>query len=181
VELFNDDSQYRHLLRALRMFCRANGSAEPEDDASEAIARLVAKAGAGVRIENVEAYAIVIARNVLYEKQRERMAAFDGRPISLVAAPSEALLRCLEGCKRKHLSAKERKIIKAYYQGESGQRISNRARLAKKLGISPDALKISAYRIRRKLEQCALDCREKDAPLTTDSLIFQIENEDRKR
>jgi DNA-directed RNA polymerase specialized sigma24 family protein len=160
---FKDDEQYCHLKRALVAFCRANGSTQPDDDASEAIARLYEKAAEGVSIESLNAYAIGTARNILREnRRRTTQETYDSAEVLDNSAP-EWLVQCLEHCQRKCLSSQERRLIKAYYEGESGLQIANRIRLAQKLDITTDLLKIWAYRIRKKLEPCVTACSPPDA------------------
>ena len=47
-----------------------------------------------------------------------------------------------------------------YYEGEKQAKITNRRRLAEELGITLDALRIRAHRIRRELRKCVVHCLE---------------------
>jgi DNA-directed RNA polymerase specialized sigma24 family protein len=67
---------------------------------------------------------------------------------------------CLEKCLQR-LSLDQRELVLAYYKDEKKAKIDHRKRLAEKLGIAVNALRIRAFRIRANLEQCARKCLEK--------------------
>ncbi|HMF89522.1 MAG TPA: hypothetical protein VKL40_02690, partial [Candidatus Angelobacter sp.] len=69
----------------------------------------------------------------------------------------EKLHECLEHC-LDQLPAKDRELILEYYRGEQRIKIESRYRLAKRLGLSINALSIRACRIRDKLEVCIRGC-----------------------
>lgn len=69
---------------------------------------------------------------------------------------------CLTAC-MDHLSAENTNLVMNYYEGEKQAKISNRKRLADELGITLDALRIRAHRIRRELRKCVLQCLEQVA------------------
>ena len=46
----------------------------------------------------------------------------------------------------------------SYYTGEGGRRIRNRKKIADRLGVAMNALRIRAYRLRARLEECVLEC-----------------------
>ena len=60
---------------------------------------------------------------------------------------------CLEQCLAT-LKAESRELILSFYEGEKGEKINNRKRLAARLGISHNALSLKALKIRRKLLEC---------------------------
>ena len=62
---------------------------------------------------------------------------------------SECLSRCMQS-----LEPHDRALIMSYYQGEQRAKIENRRAIARKLGITMNALSIRACRIRDKLEAC---------------------------
>jgi len=68
----------------------------------------------------------------------------------------ECLKKCLE-----HLSAGHRKLIVNYYEEEKREKISYHKLLAKKFGVKLNVLHMQAYRIRKKLQKCVLQCVEK--------------------
>jgi len=66
----------------------------------------------------------------------------------------------LEECIRE-LTEFERKLIVSYYFGEKSTKIQMRKKLASELGISAEALRIRAHRIRTKLEASILECEDR--------------------
>jgi DNA-directed RNA polymerase specialized sigma24 family protein len=69
----------------------------------------------------------------------------------------EKMLNCLEQCTGK-LGSPNREVITRYYTGKERIKIKNRHALAAELGITMNALRIRAYRIRDKLEDCVRQC-----------------------
>jgi DNA-directed RNA polymerase specialized sigma24 family protein len=63
--------------------------------------------------------------------------------------------KCLEG-----LSSERRFLIVEYYQQERRDKIDRRQKLAERLGIPQNALRIRAHRIRVALENCITECLE---------------------
>jgi DNA-directed RNA polymerase specialized sigma24 family protein len=57
-----------------------------------------------------------------------------------------------------NLPDESREIIITYYENEKGIRIQYRKQLAARLGITPNALRINAHRIRMSLETCVKEC-----------------------
>jgi DNA-directed RNA polymerase specialized sigma24 family protein len=74
----------------------------------------------------------------------------------------ERRLDCLQRCVEK-LPPETRRLIFAYYEGEEGQKIANRKRLADEMTIPLPRLRLRAHRIRRKLETCVVRCCAKVA------------------
>jgi DNA-directed RNA polymerase specialized sigma24 family protein len=72
---------------------------------------------------------------------------------------------CLNRCLAE-LSAKDRDLIVAYYVGTGRDRIVGRARLAAALGLSENALRLRAQRLRDRLRVRAAQYLEQ-APFTT--------------
>jgi DNA-directed RNA polymerase specialized sigma24 family protein len=73
------------------------------------------------------------------------------------AEKNEVMLTCLESCASK-LEESSRDLIYGYYFGKAREKIDNRRSIAKRLGISVNALAIKACRIRTKLEACVGQC-----------------------
>jgi DNA-directed RNA polymerase specialized sigma24 family protein len=69
----------------------------------------------------------------------------------------ERVHACLDSCLAK-LCLADRELILEYYRGEQRAKIERRSALAKRLGVSNNALTIRACRIRNKLEQCVRAC-----------------------
>ena len=70
---------------------------------------------------------------------------------------SEGEYECLESC-LKALSADERELIVDYYKEEKRAKIELRRKLAKKLGITVNALQVKTCRIRANLQICVQNC-----------------------
>jgi RNA polymerase sigma factor (sigma-70 family) len=70
---------------------------------------------------------------------------------------SEPEYECLEACLGT-LSADKRSLIVEYYMEEKRAKIQHRQFLAKKLGISVNALQIKTHRIRADLQECVQNC-----------------------
>lgn len=65
--------------------------------------------------------------------------------------------KCLDQC-LEQLPQRNRELVTRYYQGEKRRKISNRQQIAKDLGITLDALRIRAHRVRKQLQQCVFEC-----------------------
>ena len=76
-----------------------------------------------------------------------------------VFAAREQHLDCLDCCLQK-LPPDQRDLIVEYYRDGHGQRIEQRRAMAKRLGITMNALGIRACRIRSTLEACVAACRK---------------------
>ena len=88
-------------------------------------------------------------------RQGERLAPFDKAPDDT----QEQRLECLERCLHT-LSTEQRDLIVEYYRDGRGQKIERRREMAKRLGITMNALGIRACRIRNTLEACVEACRK---------------------
>ena len=78
--------------------------------------------------------------------------------------PIEQTHVCLERCLAK-LAPHARQIIEQYYSAEKREKINLRKRIAARLGISSNNLRLRALRIRSKLQVCIERCVEMgDAP-----------------
>jgi DNA-directed RNA polymerase specialized sigma24 family protein len=64
---------------------------------------------------------------------------------------------CLEHCLQR-LTPENRELVLQYYEDEKRAKIDHRKKLAEKLGIALNALRIRAHRIRLVLEQCVQEC-----------------------
>ena len=162
-----NDGQYRQLRSALIQMFVHNGCHTATEAADETVFRVLQKIESGVDVRDVYAYAHGVARNVLQEYWREQATVAD-QPVPDRSSPSipdeddPVLERCLERCKRR-LSHKNRVLIEAYYQGEKAEKKENRRKLAVKLGISMDALRLRVHRIKRELSDCCEACRKEES------------------
>jgi DNA-directed RNA polymerase specialized sigma24 family protein len=142
--------RYELLRRKLIDLFRWHRCENPEELTDETLNRLARRVLQGEPIENIESYALGIARMLLKETARRReqretaLREIQGsRPGEDGAGEMlEALERCLEA-----LPQSSRALIARYYGGE-------RVVLARELGLSLNALRARALRIRRRLYQC---------------------------
>jgi DNA-directed RNA polymerase specialized sigma24 family protein len=153
---------YRDLRARLISYVRRLGSRTPEDHADEAILRVLQNQEKGDVIRDLPGYSLGVVHKVFLESTREPLAsALTCDPVyKPLVHNAEELDECLTKC-LKTLSRRERKILRTYDEASGQERIANRRCLAKKLGITPDALRIQVHRIRRHLGQCVEACCEK--------------------
>lgn len=162
--------EYERIRFKLIKYFECRGCLSPEDQADETINRVARRIGEGQEIWTTNAcnYFYGVARNVLreYWTSPERdvsllecdSAAADPPEGPTVLSESlsewslEPTLQALERC-MEALPAESHEMILEYYEGERGDKIRNRKRLAAQLGIQPNALRIRVHRIRERLER----------------------------
>lgn len=162
--------KYEHLRRALLKFFRWHGESEAEAAVDETFDRLAHRLEDGQTIDDVPTFAYGVARFVRLERRRTAAALSVTRDETLVnriAAVSpdaeDLLAACLETCLNR-LPADERALIVGYYVGEGRPKIDHRARLARALGLSDNALRHRVQRLREQLKACATRCAESERP-----------------
>jgi DNA-directed RNA polymerase specialized sigma24 family protein len=177
------DSQgekYLEMRRRLVLYFDRRNRLSPDDLADEVfnrIARTLEEDGT-IAITPPARYCYVVARFVLLEDLRRRehknvpldeprgAVALAGPSVSLhepedTRAIQEQRLDCLERCLQQ-LPAAQRDLIVEYYRDERREKIERRRDMAKRLGISMNALGIRASRIRDTLEAgVEACCRER--------------------
>jgi hypothetical protein len=62
------------------------------------------------------------------------------------------------------LTPDSRELVLQYYQGEKKAKIDHRKRLALRMGIGLNALRLRAFRIRETLYQCVQNCLGQAVP-----------------
>lgn len=162
--------KYEQARRRLIEFFEARGSYSPEEDADEVINRVARKISEGEIIEDVGKYMYGVARLLWMERLRDKPK----RPLALdtVAAPfaqeqeqvsdlerlhDERRFECFDAC-LKNLPPESRTFIVDYYKEEKGAKIEKRRRQAESLGVSLNALRLRAARLRSSMEACVRDC-----------------------
>ena len=115
-------------------------------------------------VADIRGFALGIARLVLLEQARSpqlRQDQLDEQRIGPAPAvdrdPEPRLHDCLETCLAS-LPADARTLILEYYQDQRRQKIDRRVRLATQLGLSANALRSRAQRVRDRLERCVRAC-----------------------
>ncbi len=96
-----------------------------------------------------------VARKVLAKARQPRKIYIVPEP----ADPRENELRheCLERCLA-GLIDRHRELILEYYQYNEGKKIPHRKRLAKRMGLTLNALRIRACKVRKPLQRCVSRC-----------------------
>ncbi len=158
--------KYILLKKNLVRFFETRGFNAAEDAADEVFNRL-AKKLESEELENVNTYALGIARMVALELRKSPEQKFSDELPEISVAPfdeerleKDEKLRCLDKC-LSELSLDNREIIVGYYKGEKREKIQNRNLLAEKLRIPNNALRNRAVRLRDKLENCITNCLRK--------------------
>lgn len=150
--------------RIIRIFARRQCEV-PEDLADETILRVVAKLD-DLRTSIVgdpSRFFYGVARNVYREYARRPRGLPLVEELDLAETPDEETARkelnhaCLEACMGR-LDPGDRELLAAYYGHDGGSQIDHRKELALSLGLGRNALRIKAYRIRRRLQDCVLRC-----------------------
>ena len=167
--------RYEQLRTRLMVFFSHRGCAFADDLADKTLDRLTAKLDTGAQItpEDIERYAIGIAKHVYQEGRRNPLNSAEpienpntGQPIEIRSRDAGALQHLVDGaarrCANKCLSGKlteeERWLILGYYKDGWHQQVENRKRMAETLGITADGLRTRAMRILKKLSECAKKC-----------------------
>lgn len=143
----------------IRIFV-AKGFADSEDLADEVIMR-VCKRLPEIRatyIGEPARYFHGVARNLIRETFRRKEVATDLGPIASIQITNrsdeyECLMRCLQ-----FLTPVKRELILDYHVYERHDKIEAHRLMAQELGISENALRGRAHRIRSEMEECVLNC-----------------------
>ena len=159
--------KYLLLRRNLVRFFEVRGFSAAETAADEIINRLSKKLDFGDQIENINTYAIGIARMLALElsksplqKTTNDLPEISIQPFDEEKEQNNEKLKCLDECLNE-LSDDNRGIIVGYYKGEKREKIENRKRLAENWKIPNNALRSRAVRLRAKLESCITNCLRK--------------------
>jgi DNA-directed RNA polymerase specialized sigma24 family protein len=130
--------KYLLLRQKLTRFFEVRGFSTAEDAAENVLDRLARKL-CDEEIENVNAYALGIARMVALElrkspaeKTSDQLPEIPVPPFDEERAEHERKLKCLNQCLGE-LPAEKRELIVGYYQGDKSRKIENRQQMAEKL------------------------------------------------
>jgi DNA-directed RNA polymerase specialized sigma24 family protein len=155
---------YEHIRSSLIKFFESRGCLTPEDETDETIDRVARRVSEGVDIQtdNSFLYFYGVALRVLQEYQRRRQRE---RTTVLPPAPPEAAeleqrLECMERCLSK-LPAESRELVVRYAQMSKRTRVEDRLKLAERMNISLNTLRIRVHRIREGLETCVKRCLQR--------------------
>ncbi len=177
-EVDSDGQEYLEMRNKLVLYFDRKNCLSPDDLADETLHRVARRLEEEGKIESETPgrYCYITARFVFMEYLRST----EKTSVSLDEMPKylqekylksntqtnekelkEKRLECLEHCTKK-LKPDQQKMILEYYFGEEKIKIDNRRKMAKKLGITVNALSIRACRIREKLEFCVGNCVKED-------------------
>jgi DNA-directed RNA polymerase specialized sigma24 family protein len=159
--------QYEQLRHGLISFFEWRAAPFPEDHADESLNRVARKLDEGDHVNDPCSYVYGVARLVLLEayklRERER-AALAHQPPPLQSSPydsrhdeADRRFDCLGRCLNQ-LAHETRDFVTSYYYGTQRVKIDNRKKLADRLGIPLNALRLRARRVREKLEVCVEKC-----------------------
>ena len=156
--------KYEHIRLKLLKYFQWCGSDVPDIDADETINRVTRRIYEGQDVYNLTGYIYGVAKLVHAEslKRRNRMRVLDeGSLIELSSIGVEVDManyqECLERCLGR-LSDEDREAITEYYRHKKSEKIDGRRRLAARLGISLNTLRVKMHRQRMTLEACVEKC-----------------------
>jgi len=154
--------KYEDIRRRLIRFFTCRGCHEAEDLADETINRVARKLEeiAETYSGDPALYFYGVAQKVHLEHLRKRPPVKPPPPAPEDEAETE--YECLDRCMQ-HLTEGSRDLVLQYYQEEKGAKIDHRRRLAERLGIALNALRIRVHRVRAALQKCVRDCLEGQA------------------
>ena len=148
--------KYEHLRRALLKFFSWHCTPDPEASVDTTLDRIARRLDSGHAVDDVPAFAYGVARLVRLEQQRlsAAMRTVSDEHLENAAAPEPAATDIREACLHSclaELPEADRELILTYYVGTGRDRIGGRAQLATALGVSDNALRLRAQRIRDRL------------------------------
>jgi DNA-directed RNA polymerase specialized sigma24 family protein len=155
---------YERLRARLIAFFRLHLPAQAEALADEALDRFGRRLCEGTIVDSPSHYALGIARLLLLEAQarlhRERRTVDEEARRATLHEPDDDALRhaqaaALDACLAS-LAREDAALILDYYGADGAARIRRRQQLADALGLSLNALRNRALRLRNRLEECAL-------------------------
>lgn len=166
--LENDPSKYEELRFKIAHLLRWRGCAESHADdlADVTLDRVAAKLASGEAVENIHAFAAAVARFIWLEHSRKNKADAVGDDLPEVAVEPaididdpDARMRCLRRCVATKFSDEDRRLVVNYYDTDADEKAkSARRRLADSFGLTLNALKVRACRLRMRLEKCINEC-----------------------
>lgn len=139
------------------------GCSDPEGLADETIDRVIHKVPeiAPNYAGNPALYFSGVARYILleYKNRIAQLRLLPSVPPKQIEEDEdiEREYECLDSCIER-LTPSNRELILEYYREEKRAMIENRKRLAERMGVTPNALRVRADRIRNSLEKCVANC-----------------------
>lgn len=162
-------AKYEDLRMKISHLLRWRGCAESHaaDLADLTLDRVASKLAAGEEVENINGFSAAVARYIWLEhSRRERTDAVgDDLPEIPVEADlsffdePDSRMKCLRHCVANKLTEEDRRLVIGYYDTDASEKAkSARKRLAESFGLTLNALKVRACRLRMRLETCINEC-----------------------
>jgi RNA polymerase sigma factor (sigma-70 family) len=151
--------RYEEIRRRLIKFFTHRKCIAAADLADETFNRVARKIQEGLKRTSNDSsapYFYAVAHNIYLEHVRTKPATLP-MPSPRSADEVELEHACLDQCMER-LSPRSRDLISEFYQEEKQAKIEHRKRLAERFGITPNALRIQAHRIRLVLHECLRQC-----------------------
>ena len=156
---------YECIRLKLLKFFEWRGSDTPDMDVDETINRVARRIEEGQNVYNLQGYIYGVAKLVEAESRKKRnrkqamMEEAARRDPFIEEEDAETAERkgCFDRCLG-YLKNEDREIVVEYYSYEEGKKIPYRRRLAERLGMTSNALRIKAHRQRVNLEACVSEC-----------------------
>lgn len=156
--------KYEYIRLKLLKYFQWCGSHAPDIDADETINRVTRRIDEGQNVSNLHGYIYGVAKLVHAEtlKRRNRSqvldeASFINLSAKEVDSDTAPYHECLESC-LENLNQEDREVITEYYKYRKTEKINCRKRLAARLGISLNTLRVKMHRQRQSLEACVEKC-----------------------
>lgn len=154
--------KYENLRTRLIKFFEWRACSSADQLADETLDRVARKIETGEQVRDYLHYTFAVAR-LVYLESAKKQAKQQQAVVVKMPLPENGFdeknpqLNCLESCLRE-LSDANRKMILRYYYNDKQAKIEYRKKLAEHFGITLNALRIKALRIRAKLEDCVFKC-----------------------
>jgi RNA polymerase sigma factor (sigma-70 family) len=150
--------------RLIRIFVH-RGCPSAEDLADKTINKVARKVHEikGYYVGDPALYFCGVARNVYSDYYKTDMvevpiiAEVTSAPEPEEPEESEIEHRCLERCLAR-MSAKDRELLLEYYREEGGAKIEGHKKMARKRGVTVNALRIQICRLRAGFKKCMQQC-----------------------
>lgn len=161
--LFRDAPLWERLRKSLIGSLRRIRPADREEVVHEALCRTVREIQKGTEVRDLDAFARSTAIHVWHEELRRlnKVRQLTQPTVAPTAAgDSELRARCLEWCLEACFTARERKLLREYYQYDGQYRIAHRKKLAAARKVDVKKLHVMVYQLRQRLQVCVNECLE---------------------
>ncbi|HEY8413409.1 MAG TPA: hypothetical protein VIK76_18470 [Pyrinomonadaceae bacterium] len=151
--------QYEDVRNRLIRILRKKGCSDPEDLVDETVNRVTLKLPE-IKHDYVGKplwYFISVANKVWRERLRTREISYEDVPEPVVQPELDFARECLRQC-LSLLAADQRDLVLDYHVNKKRAKIELHRSMADELGLSTNALRLRAHRIRVALEKCVIDC-----------------------